>query len=159
MNVALASGFESQAAFTRAFKLAFGCSPTRFRKQPNAHPILNAPSGVHIDAAGELTSGPLARWLTEPLDVRIEHRDAIHMAFVRGLGEYEFGHFAGVLLHMFTAAARHGLMSPEVRVYSVMYEDPYLAAGGQISYDACISVRSDFTPVGPFGKITLPAGT
>jgi DNA gyrase inhibitor GyrI len=60
---------------------------------------------------------------------------------------------------MFTAAARHGLMRPEARFYSVMYEDPYLAAGGQISYDACISVRADFIPVGPFGKITLPEGT
>jgi AraC family transcriptional regulator len=159
LDVALASGFESQAAFSRAFKQAFGCSPTRFRQRPDAHPILSAPSGVHIDSAGELTPWAPVTRRHEPLDVRIERRPDIHLAFVRGLGEYEFDHFASVLLKLLLAAARHGLLCPARRIFSVMYEDPYLAADGQIAYDACVSVSADFLPVGPFGKTTLPAGT
>lgn len=48
LRIALDAGFESQAAFTRAFKKAFGVSPARFRKSGDAHLFLQK---VRIDAA------------------------------------------------------------------------------------------------------------
>lgn len=40
LEIALASGFESQASFTRAFKAAFGITPARYRQQPQALALL-----------------------------------------------------------------------------------------------------------------------
>jgi AraC family transcriptional regulator len=159
LDVATASGFQSQASFSRAFKQAFGYSPTEFRKKPDAHPILASPSGVHVDGFGCWTLlKPICRQL-ELSDVRIENRPEVHFAFLRGRGSYEFDFFARVLVKLLDSAGRHGLLNPDARFCSVMYEDPYLARGGQISYDVCISVEADFTPVGPLGKSTLPEGT
>lgn len=47
LDIALAAGFESQAAFTRAFKRAFGVTPAGYRRQGDEHLFL--PKG-RIDA-------------------------------------------------------------------------------------------------------------
>ena len=40
LDIALAAGFESQAAFNRAFKQAFGVTPARYRRQGDEHLFL-----------------------------------------------------------------------------------------------------------------------
>jgi AraC family transcriptional regulator len=159
LDIAVASGFASQAAFSRAFKEAYGCAPTRFRNRPDAHPLLPSPSGVHIVRGGGLARFKPVPWLSDRLTVRIESRPPVHLAFVRGRGEYDITFFAHMLVRMLTAARRRGLLQPAARLYGVMHEDPFVASTGQITYDACISVPTDFVPAGSLGSMTLPEGT
>ena len=48
IQVALDAGYEAHEAFTRAFKSAYGVSPTKFRRATGPIAILAAPSGVHF---------------------------------------------------------------------------------------------------------------
>lgn len=159
LDAAVASGYTSQAAFTRAFSKAFGCSPARFRKRADAHPIIESVNGSH-HSQRETTGRPFSPipWKADELAVRIEQRPTVRLAYIRGRGEYKMSFIAGVLLKMLAAAWRHGLMKPEATFYGVMYEDPYLASSGEVAYDACVSLPPGSEPVGPFGCLELPAG-
>lgn len=44
IEIAMAAGFESQEAFTRAFRQAFGTTPAAFRKRGSSHQFLRRPS-------------------------------------------------------------------------------------------------------------------
>lgn len=66
-DIALAYGFSSQQALTRAFQSAYGVPPGRYRKRPTPIPLrvqLHAPSAT--DEGGEIT-------MNHPIDVRCEY--------------------------------------------------------------------------------------
>ena len=48
IQLALDAGYEAHAAFTRAFKAAYGVSPAAFRRATGPIAIRPAPSGVHF---------------------------------------------------------------------------------------------------------------
>lgn len=53
-GVALAAGYGSAEAFTRAFSRAFSTTPARYRKAPNGF-RLDAPNGIHFHPPGGIT--------------------------------------------------------------------------------------------------------
>ncbi|QDP97799.1 helix-turn-helix transcriptional regulator [Microlunatus elymi] len=54
IDIAFDAGYEAPEAFTRAFVRAYGCSPSQFRRLPNAAAGLPAPSGIHFHPPGAL---------------------------------------------------------------------------------------------------------
>ncbi|OLC54571.1 MAG: hypothetical protein AUH85_11480 [Chloroflexi bacterium 13_1_40CM_4_68_4] len=59
--VALDAGYESPAAFTRAFRRAFGRPPTAFRSDHERAYWLAAPNGIHFHPPGSLLLSPSPR--------------------------------------------------------------------------------------------------
>jgi AraC-like DNA-binding protein len=51
LSVALSAGYSSHEAFTRAFKRAYGSSPSAWRRRPTPLQV-QAPSGVHFNPPG-----------------------------------------------------------------------------------------------------------
>ena len=87
-RIALDAGYESHEAFTRSFRAAFGASPSQFRSA-NKRPLsAAAPSGLHyrdgIAASDFKTIQPGGKRMR----VKIEHRKAMRVAFMRHVGPY-----------------------------------------------------------------------
>ncbi len=88
IEIALASGFESQEAFSRSFRALFGCNPGEYRKNPDRRflPGLFKPSADSIEHrhAG-LSFEPQIVELTKGFDVvgigaGIDFEDDVHVA-------------------------------------------------------------------------------
>jgi hypothetical protein len=73
LDIAVEAGYGSHEAFTRAFTVAYGVSPTAFRHKPHAIRI-EAPSGVHFHPPGSIRLP--ARDKVTPMDLltrMVEH--------------------------------------------------------------------------------------
>ena len=83
-EIALDAGYGSLEAFTRAFRKAFGVSPSLYRRMGATHIRLPAPNGIHFSAPGPAASG-LKGALTMDLFDRFAGADSFH---TRKLLEY-----------------------------------------------------------------------
>ncbi len=55
-SIAFAVGYETHESFTRAFRAAFGASPSVFRRDTRAQTHIAAASGLHFSTAVTLTA-------------------------------------------------------------------------------------------------------
>jgi AraC family transcriptional regulator len=73
-DIALAAGYGSLEAFTRAFGRAFGVTPTGYRARPGPDHQLPAPSGVHFRPPGSLVlPAPGRNTAMDVLDGMLDH--------------------------------------------------------------------------------------
>jgi AraC family transcriptional regulator len=56
-EIAFDANYGSLEAFTRAFRKAFGVSPSIYRRMGASNTCLPAPNGIHFDAPGAITKG------------------------------------------------------------------------------------------------------
>ncbi len=140
-DVALAVGYESPAAFTRAFEKAFGAPPSVWRCSD---------------------SGPVPRpvSLTELAAIHPERvivRPSVPVNFVRRLGPYEESAPAAWAALMGTMAWRVWLHFP-AEMMGICHDDPDVTAQEQRRYDACIHFRIPASPRHGVGRRLLPGG-
>jgi AraC family transcriptional regulator len=175
-DIALDCGFSGSSAFARAFREAFGTSPSEWRSalgskigmsKSNAASSLRkaeqetTPSSWHIDAAtGHLT------WrmtMDEKTTAAIEVRDlpALHVAYVRHTGPYQgnpevFGRLFEKLCKW--AGARGLLGRPGTSLLAVYHDDPEVTDASKLRVSVCLPVAEE-TPVdGEVGKMTVAGG-
>jgi len=156
--VALAAGFESHAAFTRAFRSFVGCSPSQFRRRPTSMPA--ALSGIHFRADSSLESFHAIDSGGSSMDVKIEQMEPQRVAYVHHVGPYrECGKaWEKVCLHL----GPQGLLAGATFI-GLSYDDPEVTQPEQLRYDACVTVDDDYQPDGDAAseiKVqTVPGGT
>lgn len=154
-QLAFEAGYEAHEAFTRAFGAMFGRSPSDFRKAHQAVPLPQAACGVHFAPDATLDDfEPLAG--DHPMNVRIEHRPATRVAFMRHTGPYDqvgatWGRLCGW-------AGPRGLLGPQTVFLALCHDDPEVTPPDRIRYDACLTVGDDFQPQGDIGVQTIPEG-
>ena len=161
LTIALECGYESHEAFTRAFRAAFGRSPSAFRRDACACVWLAGESMIHLLPDGRLEiPDPLAglSHLEPTMNVRIEHRAPAKIAYVSGLGPY-----AKVLPESFAKlcpiARKLGLFSrSEAYTLAVCYDDPETTPPEKIRSEAAILVDESFDGAGLISTRTLPGG-
>lgn len=152
-DISLACGFETQAAFTKAFRQAFGRSPASFRALRVARVELFAPTDLH-DAPPDMFTPIPDR--SANLNVRVEQRPALSLACVRHVGPYEATWRAwGRLL---TWAWRRGRLGSACQFYGIAYDDDSLVPPERLRYDAAIAVEANFRGEGAIAALTLEAG-
>lgn len=145
IQIALAAGFESHAAFSRAFKNQLGSSPSAWRQSDQEfHPT--EPGQCFVGNQGAKT-----------MDVKIVREDGVRVAFVRHTGPYDQCGPAWDKLCTHLGAA--GLLGGSPRFIGVSYDDPEVTAPDKIRYDACLEVDENFQPIGGIGVQVLPGGT
>lgn len=89
-RVAFEAGYESHEAFTRAFRDAFGQSPSGFRSRAGEHDgRMPSPSGVHLTAGGRTPEFRPVEGEETGMDVTICRRDPLRVAFIRHVGPYD----------------------------------------------------------------------
>src|SRR5580704_8420789 len=89
IQVALDAGYEAHEAFTRAFKAAYGASPTGFRRMAGPIAILAAPSGVHFRQGVPLTTFNTNHITTKVMKVITRKIKPMRVAYLRHVGPYE----------------------------------------------------------------------
>lgn len=141
-EVALSVGYETPAAFTRAFRGLFGISPSAYRKQQTPFPPL----------AGQLTVEEIFAMKPE-----IHELQEMKVLFVKKTGPYaEVAGKAWETLMKF--AYQHRLLNPATLCIGVGHDDPAVTPEEQLRYDACITFTGDVQPEGEVGLQTIAGG-
>ena len=164
LNIALAVGFGSAEAFTRAFKKRFGCTPSQWKAQriPGGRDgeeskldQVNRSLDQEIRQPFEYDLG-MAKTTTVPLQVSIQSRPFVRVAYLRyqGLFGEPVGRFWGETVYPWMVA-NSLLGAPR---YGISHDDPLVTATSKCRYDAGVEVSDDFVPSQGAQITTLPAG-
>jgi AraC family transcriptional regulator len=165
-EIAFDAGYETHEAFTRAFRLSYGTSPSAFRQRAlearqacHGQPIeLAARCGVHVRAdAVDLHPLVLVRPGETLMDVVIETCPARRLATVRHTGPYtEIGeafHRLGALAH---ASGLYAHAEPPM--LALYHDDPETTPAAALRSDAALVVSAAAELPPGVTEATLPAG-
>ncbi len=156
VQIALAAGYETHEAFTRAFRMAFGVSPTQYRRRLEARALVPAPSGVHYQNTAPLRRFRALRPGERTMKVTIKHLEPKRVAFMRHIGPY---HDVGRTWDKFcTFLGKEGLLGGEAQFFGISHDDPDVTPRDKLRYDACLTVDEKFRPQGEIGVQVTPGG-
>lgn len=159
--IAFDAGYETHEAFTRAFRHAYGASPSAFRLAaagPHPPPFeLAARRGVHFDPD---TRGAVARFVAAEgetaMDVTYEYMPALRVAAVHHVGPYN--RIGEAFARLGAIAGRAGLLRDGSMMLAIYYDDPEATAPEQLQSDAGITVPDDARLPDDVTEKRLPAG-
>ncbi len=181
-RVAMECGYGNPAAFSRAFRAAFGTTPTAWRKCDPAGGGLEDTDGKMGTAPGKEGKDPSrnrshSSWAemdTPPgnqgrtamseelkLDVRVEALPDTTIAYIRHVGPYagDSDLFKGLFGRLFQWAGPRGLIQPpETQTVSIYHDDPNITEEAKLRVSVGLSVPADTEVSGEVGKMTLKGG-
>lgn len=142
-DTALGAGYETPAAFTRAFRDRFGMSPSEFRGQ-RLKTIL--PGFEHSIMRNETVMKPEMREFSET-----------RVLFVRRMGPYkEAAEAAWGTLCCF--AYGRSLMTNDTLLIGIGHDSPEITVEDKIRFDACVTCSAGVKPEGEVGVQTIKGG-
>ena len=142
IEIALDAGYESAAAFSRAFEQRFGVSPTDCRA---AHRF-----ELRVRAAQFVSTSSVM------ITPRIVTRPETRVAYIRHTGPYASVGSTWEKLCAF--AGPRGLLGPQSQFLGISLDDPRITAEDKTRYDACVTLSRDLAPSGEVGVQTVPGG-
>jgi AraC family transcriptional regulator len=153
IDIALAAGYDSHEAFSRAFKAAFGSAPSQFRLARRAQ-LPGVQSGLRYHNPITL------RFRTQDrggsMKVAIKQLKPMRVAFMRHVGPYkEVGKTWDRFL---TIMGKDGYIAGNPMMLGICHDDPEVTPAEKIRYDACLTVDQDFSPSGDIGVQTVAGG-
>jgi len=92
------------------------------------------------------------------MDVRIETRAPVQVAFLRHVGPYEDEAITRTWEKLLAWARSHGLLGPRTLKIGISYDNPHVTPSDKLSYDACITTDKPFHPEGEVGTQTISGG-
>ncbi len=156
IQLALDAGYEAHAAFTRAFKAAYGISPTKFRRATAPIAILAAPSGVHFRPGVPLTTFNTNHITTKVMKVITKKIKPLRVAYLRHVGPYEDTKQTWFDLMERLSAEK------QIRKRSMFigmgHDNPAATPAAELRYDACITVDQKYEPKKPVKLQTIAGG-
>ncbi|MHC4401192.1 MAG: AraC family transcriptional regulator [Planctomycetota bacterium] len=154
--IAIDAGYETHEAFSRAFRRMFGQSPTEFRRR---HRDGRGPEVIshEVDPA-EAARRTITLVFSGDVqvEVRIETFEPMRVAFVRHVGPYDQCGAAWGQICQF--AGQMGWFSPDVLRIGICHDDPDVTPPEKVRYDACLTVRGEFSPADPVGVQEIAGG-
>ena len=156
IQVSLNAGYEAHAAFTRAFKSAYGISPAKFRGATGPGPLLAAPSGVHFQPGVALTTFNTDHISTRYMKVIIRKIKPLRVACLRHVGPYENTKQTWFeLVAKLSADKQIGKRSVFI---GMGHDNPSVTPAAELRYDACITVAAEYQPKPPVELQTIVGG-
>ncbi|MEE8170544.1 MAG: GyrI-like domain-containing protein, partial [Phycisphaerae bacterium] len=134
----------------------FDASPSEFRKRHRAAPVPPRPTRVHYAADGRVEAFEPVSGEGDMIDVRIEERQAIRVAFIRHVGPYDG--VGPTWQKMFAWASPLGLVGPGTTPIGLCHDDPDVTPRDRVRYDACLAVDERTQPQSEMGVQEIPAG-
>lgn len=178
-EIAHETGFASHSSFSRAFREAYGASPTEWRASGREHyerrsddpaadptPATLADRG-HFGVTGTRLSVETGRTLWDvsagslgSVAVRVERLAETEVAYVRFTGRYQgMGEvFSELYRRLLTWAEPRGFVEPGTPLFNVYHDDPSLTDDDRLRVSACIPIPPETPAEGDIGRMTLPAG-
>ena len=155
-EIAFDAGYEAHESFSRAFRKAFGCSPSTFRASSSMAARAASPARVHFQPDGaQLGFDPL-RYEESEMKVEIRQLEPMRVAFLRHTGPYD--QVGGTWERLIDWSGAECLFGPDTRYFGLCYDDPEITSPEHLRYDACVSVDESVQPAGEIGVQRLPGG-
>ncbi|MGG5887694.1 AraC family transcriptional regulator [Falsiroseomonas sp. HC035] len=139
--VAKRSGYGSAAAFTRAFRAAYGTPPAAYRDSGGIGAALPAP-----------TSTPQEIGM---FDIEIRHEPALRLAALAHRGPY--AGMGTVFDRLMAWAVARRLVGPETRFLGLYHNDPATVPERELLSDACVTVPAGVEGSDGVRILDLPA--
>ncbi|NRA55755.1 MAG: AraC family transcriptional regulator [Gammaproteobacteria bacterium] len=151
IDIAVANGYESSEAFSRAFSQSIGQSPSQFRVQPQWTPW--------YQKYEQFKTLRIQRMKSVKCSHRVEIIDFsdVKVATLAHLGPLEL---LGNTINLFIEWRKENNLSPKIsRTFNIVYDDPAVTEPDKYRCDICVSVKSDVKN-NEHGVITktIPAG-
>lgn len=142
-DTALGAGYETPAAFARAFRERFGMSPSEFRGQQRE----TMPSIAENSTAKKIiVMKPEMREFAET-----------KVLFARRTGTYSVAAM-GAWEALMGFAYKNRLMTDETLMIGISHDDPAITEEKKIRCDACITFSGNLKPEGEIGMQTISGG-
>ena len=155
-QIALSAGYETHESFTRAFKVAYGLPPSRYRDSKRSPVSGDAPSGVRY-RLGKLPSDFKARQTRgTKMNVSIKTLEPMRVAFLRHVGPYQA--VGDTWEKLLPILGKEGLLGGDSQFLGLCHDDPDVTPPDKLRYDACVTVDAGYTPMGDLGVQTVPGG-
>jgi AraC family transcriptional regulator len=162
LTVALAVGFGSAEAFTRAFKKHFGCTPSQWKTRPPHPPGRKSKMGQvkgSLDQAKpprNAYGGSVNSTKLSPLHIAVKNRPPVRIATLRYQGPFgaPLGKFWQEKVYPWLAA-NDLLGAPR---YGLSHDDPKVTVQTKCRYDGGAEVGPDFVASAEAQISTLPGG-
>jgi AraC family transcriptional regulator len=145
-DIALAAGYETPSAFTRAFGQRFGASPTVFR-QARRHALAPTPMTLSLDSSAKEIS----------MQPEIRTREETVVVYARRIGDYNQS-ARSAWEAVCAYAGPQGLIGPQSQFIGCSHDDPSITPAEKLRYDACITVDRAVEPAGDIGVQTIDGG-
>ncbi|MEK8032506.1 AraC family transcriptional regulator [Ideonella sp. DXS29W] len=171
LRIALDAGYETHEAFTRAFREAFGRTPSEQRAaarsaaqgapSPAISRRLQAACGIHADADRvEIPAHP-SQLFVHPgaltMNVTLEKRPAIRVAALPHTGPYPT--IGAAFDRLGEIAGRAGLLAdPSAQMIAIYYDDPETVPASQLRSAAGVTVSEGARVPAGLNEVCLPAG-
>ena len=155
-EAAFDAGYETVESFSRAFKKAFDCPPSKYMEQHWETRYARLPGATHYLPVTVRNGLKIAPIEGVDMEVRIENVAPERVVFVRHTGPYEKCEKAWATLCAW--ACPKGLCQAEAKYIGVCHDDPQVTPPENIRYDACISTKGDIKGEGPVGTQTIEGG-
>jgi AraC family transcriptional regulator len=139
-DIAFKSGYETPAAFAKAFRERFGVTPTGFRTRSG-----NGSGKKQFNTTEEMMKP----------EIRI--LDDTNLLFVRRMGNYKQAAeeaWKALMKHAFWRV----IINPSTKFIGISRDDPRLTEESKLRYDACITVKANVKTKGEVGVQTLKGG-
>jgi AraC family transcriptional regulator len=130
-DIGLDAGYESLEAFSRAFRAAFGVSPTRCRAEARRAGASKDKESWPRHEFHPLQGAP-------DMQPEIKRIDPFYVASVRHVGPYSECEKAWGALCAW--AGPLGLLGPRTRFLGLCHDDPEITPPDKIRYDACCTL-------------------
>ncbi|MEO8062221.1 MAG: GyrI-like domain-containing protein [Pseudomonadota bacterium] len=152
LQMALAVGFGSAEAFTRAFRARFGCSPTGWRKS-KCDQVTRKP-----DQAANASRAKNGDSSTREFDMKVTlmDREPVQVAYLRRTGPYGPGITQFWMDTVAPWMATNNLFG-RAR-FGISLDDPHATRAAQCRYDACVEVAKQEPLAGDAKEKVIPGG-
>jgi AraC family transcriptional regulator len=139
-EIAFKFGYETPAAFAKAFRERFGITPTGFRTK-------------NLDSNSPSPSQPLE----EVMQPEIRTLEDQTVLFVRRMGSYDQA-AQDAWKALFKHAFWRMFTDRSIKFIGISHDDPGVTTESRLRYDACITVKATATPKGEVGVQVLQGG-
>ena len=140
-DIAFDAGYQTHEAFSRAFKLAFNCSPSEFRSN-SISPVIGQAS---IHYKNDVQKNDITIMIgDEKMDVEIKTIEPMKVAYVRHVGPYD--EVGAAWEKLCTGLGKEGYLGSQSKFIGISYDDPSVTPAEKLRYEACITVDDNFVP-------------
>jgi len=181
-RIAMECGYGNHAAFSRAFRAAFGSTPSEWRRScgdvaendtnQSKESTTQGKDGKEKGGSASYPGGERHHHRTPPsrrsdmaseleMDIRVEDLPETTIAYVRHVGPYagDSGLFAELFGRLFQWAGPRSLINfPETQMLSIYHDDPNVTEESKLRLSVGISVPEDTEVTGEVGRMTLAGG-
>ena len=158
IQLALDAGYEAHEAFTRAFKAAYGVSPSEFRRATGPIAIRPAPSGVHFRPGVPLTTFNTNHITTKIMKVITKKIKPMRVAYLRHIGPYAYESVSHTWIDLMARLSADKQVRKSSVFIGIGHDNPAVTPAAELRYDVCITVDEEYEPKKPVEVQTIVGG-